>query len=66
MWGVSAAQAEGVHTKYELEIAVMKEMQWGPRDLLDAPDDMIEEILERMNQRTRWEKQKQQYDEAMK
>lgn len=55
----------GVQTRYGMEIAVMKEMGWGPQDLLSAPDDMIEEIAIRMGERAKWEKKKRQYDEDM-
>lgn len=53
----------GVSTRYGSEIAVMKEMGWGPRDLWDAPDDLIEEILVRMDARNRWEKFKAEWDQ---
>lgn len=65
MYGISAAKAEGLHTAYELEYHVMKEMHWGPRDFLDAPPDLIEEIIERISARSKWERKKQDWDEAM-
>lgn len=60
MHGVNA----GIDTRYGFEIAVMKEMGWGPGDFLSAPPDMIEEIAERINARSRWEREKQRWDES--
>lgn len=53
-----------VHTRYGTEIAVMQEMNWSCSDLAEAPADMVEEIIERVNARHKWEKTKREIDEA--
>lgn len=53
-----------VQTRYGVEIAVMQEMNWSYEDLLVTPMELIEEVIERMNARQRWERERRKRDEA--
>lgn len=45
--------------RYAAEYAIMKEMGWGWRDLQDAPADLVDEILLRLQYRTHWQTEKE-------
>lgn len=53
-----------ISTRYGMEIAVCKEMKWSFRDFLEAPEDMLEEIVERLNADGKWEHEKRKRDKA--
>lgn len=55
-----------VRTRYDVEIAVMQEMNWSYQDLCLAPDDLVEEILVRRDARITWERKKHEQDKARK
>lgn len=44
--------------RYSAEIAVMQEMRWSWPDLLAAPEDLVEEIYERVGARNHWQNEK--------
>lgn len=52
----------GVRTRYDTEIAVMKEMHWSYDDYLSAPEDMIEVIEFRIHYENKWRKVKADQD----
>lgn len=51
-----------MHTRYEMEYAVMAEMHCSYTDVLAMPEDLIEEILVRREARLHWEAQKRELD----
>lgn len=51
-------------TRYDVEIAVMKEMHWSFSDYSQAPEDLIEEIILRLSADNSWERKKREIDEA--
>lgn len=53
-----------VQTRYGVEIAVMQEMNWSYEDLMATPMELVEEVIERMNARQRWERERRKRDEA--
>lgn len=51
-------------TRYGVEIAVMQEMDWSYNDLMATPMELVEEVIERMSARQRWERERRKRDEA--
>jgi hypothetical protein len=51
-------------TRYDVEIAVMKEMHWSFSDYNQAPEDLIEEIMTRVSADAKWEHEKRKRDKA--
>lgn len=56
--------APTLSTRYDVEIAVCKEMHWSFFDFLQAPEDMIEEIMLRLSSDGKWENEKHKRDKA--
>lgn len=54
-----------VQTRYGAEVTVMQEMHWSYESLLAAPADMVDEILEIVRAKRKWERERQKRDEAM-
>jgi hypothetical protein len=50
--------------RYPAAIAVMREMTWSWSDLLEAPADLVEEILYRMDRTVHWTQERAKLDEA--
>ena len=53
-----------VQTRYGVEIAIMQEMNWSYADLMATPMELVEEAMERMTARQRWERERRKRDEA--
>lgn len=51
-------------TRYGDEIAIMQEMNWSYTDLMATPMELVEEVMERMAARRRWERERRKRDEA--
>lgn len=59
-------RAAASYSRYSVPILVMQEMQWSWADFQDAPFDLVEEIVVRIQAREHWnrEKAKQRIDQA--
>ena len=51
---------------YDAEIAVMRYMGWGYRQLCEAPAEMIDNLIERLLAEGHYRKLKEKMDKAMK
>ena len=51
---------------YDAEIAVMRYMGWGYRQLCEAPAEMIDNLIERMLAENHYREVKAKLDKAMK
>ncbi len=58
--------AQPVDSRYGSVIEIMRFMNWGWRELMDAPADLVEEIAFRMAQENKWTTERRKLDAAMK
>lgn len=56
----------GAAGRYGIEVAIMRWMGWGWRELLEAPADLVEEIAFRMAQEHRWTNERRELDRQMR
>lgn len=54
-----------INGRYDMEVAIMRHMHWGWRELNEAPADLIQEIAFRMAQENRWTQERQAMDRQM-
>lgn len=57
--------ATPVESRYAADIQIMRHMQWGWRELLEAPADLVEEIAFRMAQESKWTTERKKLDQQM-
>lgn len=55
-------RAEPIPGRYSAAIAVMETMHWSWSDLCNAPADLVEEILHRMERTTHWRKERERLE----
>lgn len=54
--------AEPMPGRYALELAVIEETHWSWQALMEAPADLVDEILVRRGARLHWERQRARLD----
>ena len=54
--------AEQIPGRYPVAIAVMQEMSWSWDDLANAPYDLVDEIVVRMNAEAQWRRERGKRD----
>jgi len=52
-------------SRYGDLIGVMREMHWSWGDLVGAPSDLVEEVIERIRAQAHWSAEKAAYDRTM-
>lgn len=57
--------ATPVESRYAVDIQIMQYMQWGWRQLLEAPADLVEEIAFRMALERKWTEQRRKLESEM-
>ena len=44
--------------RYQTEIAIMREMSWSWRDLMESPFDLVQELIVRIGAERHWQEEK--------
>ncbi len=52
-------------SRYGALIAVMRDMHWSWSDLMGAPADLVEEVIERIRAQAHWSAEKAELDRVM-